>query len=172
MKQKSYPPLVSDLNEIAIQAQEKSQENDAFITFLRSHDAQLVDKSVSDLDHTITPQIDCTTCGNCCKTLMINVTDAESKRMADYLQLSQAEFESTYVEKSDHSDRMIINSIPCHFLSENKCTAYPARFGGCREFPALDKPNFNKRLFTVFMHYDRCPIIYNVIERLKVDLAF
>ena len=63
---------------------------------------------------------------------------------------------------------MLMNAIPCTFLKEEKCTVYAHRFAGCREFPAMHLPNFNKRLFTTFMHYSRCPIIYNVIEGLKI----
>jgi hypothetical protein len=62
--------------------------------------------------------------------------------------------------------------MPCHFLNNNKCTVYDYRFAGCREFPALHLPNFTKRLFTTFMHYDRCPIIYNVVEGLKKETGF
>ena len=34
------------------------------------------------------------------------------------------------------------------------------------------KEKFNKRLFAHFIHYGRCPIIFNVIERLKIILNF
>ncbi|MFY7838983.1 MAG: YkgJ family cysteine cluster protein [Lacibacter sp.] len=67
---------------------------------------------------------------------------------------------------------MILNKIPCHFLADNKCSIYEVRFAGCREFPALHLPQFNRRLFTVMMHYDRCPIIFNVMEELKSTTHF
>ncbi|MFK5088425.1 YkgJ family cysteine cluster protein, partial [Klebsiella pneumoniae] len=73
-------------------------------------------------------------------------------------------------EKSTHL--MVINKVPCHFLSDNQCTVYEHRFAGCREFPALHLPKFFKRLFTVFMHYERCPIIFNVVEALKQKTKF
>ena len=63
-----------------------------------------------------------------------------------------------------------MNKIPCHFLHENKCTVYEARPTECREFPGLHKPGFIKRSFATFMHYGRCPIIFNVIEALKKEL--
>jgi hypothetical protein len=49
---------------------------------------------------------------------------------------------------------------------------YEDRFAGCREFPALHLPFFTKRLFTVMMHYSRCPIIFNVVEKLKMKTGF
>jgi Fe-S-cluster containining protein len=91
--------------------------------------------------------------------------------VATKLQISRTEFDTTYLEKGSHGT-MLVNHIPCHFLMENKCTIYEDRFAGCREFPALHLPHFTNRLFTVFMHYSRCPIIFNVIEQLKKELNF
>lgn len=170
MKENSI--LLFELSEIAQVSIVKEQENEAFRAHLKSLDGEWVDEQVALLNDEIEPQIDCTQCGNCCKTLMINVTKEESARLANYLSISQSALEDKYVEKSEGSDRMIINTIPCHFLSENKCTVYPARFEGCREFPGLDKPMITKRLFTLYMHYDRCPIVFNVMEHLKVASGF
>jgi hypothetical protein len=67
---------------------------------------------------------------------------------------------------------MIMNSIPCGFLSENKCTVYEKRFDECREFPHLHKDNFKGRLFGTLIHYAMCPIIFNVVEELKKATGF
>ncbi|MFT4205373.1 MAG: YkgJ family cysteine cluster protein [Chitinophagaceae bacterium] len=162
--------LQTDLAIIADEAEARADENQQFIQLLKSLDGIAVDEKVAQLNAEIEPQVDCTVCGNCCKTLMINVEAEEADRLAAHLRLSRTGFDERYLEKSEHSDRMLVNAIPCHFLEENKCTVYPYRFAGCREFPALDKPYFTKRLFTVFMHYGRCPIIYNVVERLRAEL--
>ena len=96
---------------------------------------------------------------------MINVTEDEADRLSGHLNQSREAFDNQYLEKS-HT-MMLMNAIPCTFLQNDKCTVYEYRFAGCREFPAMHLPNFNKRLFTTFMHYSRCPIIYNVVEKLK-----
>lgn len=101
---------------------------------------------------------------------MINVSDEEADKLSNHLGQTRLNFDETYLEKG--GSMMVVNAIPCHFLAENKCTVYDYRFAGCREFPALHLPNFNKRLFTTFMHYNRCPIIYNVVEELKKELGF
>ena len=125
-----------------------------------------VDALVYRLNEQITPKIDCTTCGNCCKSLLINVTEEEADNLSKHLQQSREVFDNQYLEKSN--TMMLMNAIPCTFLKEEKCTVYAHRFAGCREFPAMHLPNFNKRLFTTFMHYSRCPIIFNVVEGLKI----
>ena len=145
--------------------------NERFVNHLKQLNEVEIDDAVFELDLLISPQIDCTKCGNCCKTLMINVEAPESKIAAQHLQISNAEFEDAYIEKS-LGGKMVISKIPCHFLSDNKCSIYLSRFAGCREFPAMHLPHIQKRLFTIFMHYGRCPIIFNVMEHLKTKVNF
>lgn len=163
--------ILTSLKEISIAAANKQHENDAFATFLRAYDSQVIDKLVAQLNNDISAKVDCTQCGNCCKTLMIQVEPDEITALADEMRISDHQFEEKYIEKGSSGNRLI-NTIPCHFLSENKCSIYALRFSGCREFPALHLPHFTLRLFTTFMHYDRCPIIFNVIESLKGELSF
>jgi Fe-S-cluster containining protein len=152
-------------------AKQKETENLEFVEQLKQMNVAEVDAAVQQLNKTIEPQIDCTQCGNCCKSLMVNITAAEADKASAHLQLSRAAFDERYVEKGSH-ELMIMNKMPCAFLSDNKCTVYEVRFAGCREFPALHLPDFTKRLFSVMMHYDRCPIIYNVMEALKTETKF
>jgi Fe-S-cluster containining protein len=163
--------IETDPARVAAIATEKTAENDRFRVFLQQQNSEDIDQLVSRLNQDITPRIDCTNCGNCCKSLMIVVTEEEADRLSSHLAQPRAEFDAQYLEKGGH-ELMLINQIPCHFLQENKCTVYEHRFAGCREFPALHVAGFNKRLFTVFMHYGRCPIIYNVVEQLKTVLGF
>ena len=162
--------MLTDLHIIQQQATEKEKENELFQFFLKKQNPETIDRIVFQLNEKISAKIDCTTCGNCCKTLMINVTEQEADNLANKLNQSREFFDKSYLEKS--TELMVINKIPCHFLHNNKCTVYENRFAGCREFPALHLPNFVKRLFTVFMHYERCPIIFNVVEALKQETCF
>ncbi|NCI46492.1 YkgJ family cysteine cluster protein [Sediminibacterium soli] len=163
--------IETDLDRILALADEKTLENQGFTAFLKAQDAAMVDAMVLELDTQISPKIDCTACGNCCKSLMIVVSDEEADRLSGQLNQSRHEFDACYLEKGSNG-MMIMNRIPCHFLSANKCTVYEHRFAGCREFPALHIPGFTGRLFTVFMHYGRCPIIFNVVETLKKSMKF
>lgn len=161
--------LETSLQKINDFAKENAMENHEFITKLKQLNTSWIDKQITTLNQTIEPQINCTNCGNCCKTLMINIEPNEAEVASNFLGLKMEHFKSKYIEEGS-SGRMIVNTIPCHFLSNNKCTIYEARFGGCKEFPGLHLPNTKARLFTIMMHYDRCPIIFNVIEQLKLKL--
>lgn len=161
----------TDLIYIQNFAQEKLAENEQFKDLLRETDAESIDSMVQSLDAMITPTIDCTSCGNCCKSLMVCLNEQEANALSTHLNQSREEFDATYLEKGSNG-LMIMNKMPCHFLANNRCTIYEYRFEGCKEFPALHLPNFKRRVFTTFMHYDRCPIIFNVVEQLKEKMEF
>jgi Fe-S-cluster containining protein len=165
------PYSETDLTLIARLALEKEEENDRFRNFLLTFDTEFIDKWVFTLNEAISAAIDCTQCGNCCKSLMINISEEEADRLSDHLLQSRKDFDEQYVEKGNHG-MMLMNQMPCHFLQDNKCTVYEHRFEGCREFPAMHLPGFQKRLFTTLMHYGRCPIIFNILEQLKEVLLF
>jgi len=165
----TYP--IVDLDFIKNKAIELTAENLKFQDFLRNLDSLSLDKAVFELSEAISPKIECTECGNCCKSLMVNIDDEEANNLSEHLGQTRAEFDEKYLDKGE-SGRMVVNAIPCHFLEGNRCSVYEYRFAGCKEFPAFHVPNFNKRLFTTYMHYDRCPIIFNVMETLKTESGF
>jgi len=163
--------IETDLEQIAQLADQREEENDYFQSFLASQDAASIDARVFALQADITPKIDCRQCGNCCKTLMIEVTQPEAERVAEVLGVESDQFVAENLDKGI-GQRMIMNAIPCRFLEALSCTIYADRFAGCREFPALHLPGFTARYFTTRMHYGRCPIIFNVLEALKKELFF
>lgn len=163
--------LQTDLASIAATAAIRETENECFKDFLQSKDTAGIDTIVHRLNAEITSKIDCTTCGNCCRSLMINVSDEEANNLATHLQISTSKLKATYIEEGA-GGLLIINKIPCHFLEGTKCSIYEHRFAGCRAFPHLDRPKFNERLFSTFMYYSMCPIIFNVVEELKIETGF
>lgn len=163
--------IIFDLSIISALSEEKQEENDRFSQYLKSENNLELDSIVFELNRNVSQLVDCQLCGNCCKTLMIVVTEEEAEKVSKAIKSDRSDFDQQYLEKGSHG-LMIMNKMPCHFLENNSCTIYSNRFEGCREFPALDLPDFHKRIFTHFMHYDRCPIIFNVIEKLKIELDF
>ena len=163
--------LVTDRDFIKQHAEIKEEENDAFRSYLNGLNSQELDKKVHKINKTITPQIDCTVCGACCRQLMINVTAEENNKVAAHLNISPQEFKDNFLEESLQG-KLIINTIPCHFLADSKCTVYENRFTECRAFPHLHESNFKGRLFGTLIHYAMCPIIFNVVEELKIEVGF
>lgn len=163
--------LITDLNQIKHIAEAKRPENDVFRAFVKNNDPELIDALVHELNDNITPQIDCTQCGNCCKSLMINVSREEAEKLAQHINMDLPAMKKQFLEESEQG-QLIMNIIPCYFLNGTKCSIYENRFSGCREFPYLDQDNFSSRLFALLIHYEKCPIIFNVVEALKIRLKF
>ncbi len=163
--------LETNLAILAQEELEKEEENFCFKDALSNSNSIEIDNIVHALNAEITPAIDCTACGNCCRSLMINVTQPEVENLSAYLSITEDELKETYIETSLQGS-MIVNTIPCHFLKGTMCSIYEHRFAECREFPGLHKTGFTERLFATFMHYGRCPIVYNVIEQLKIKTGF
>ncbi len=162
----------TNLLAIAAHAEANAQLNDSFKVYLKQQPPAHIDALVQELNQRIEPQIDCKQCGNCCKSLLINVSNSEADALSTHLQRSRTDFDNTYLEKSSNGSLMVMNAVPCAFLQQNSCSVYEHRFAGCREFPAMHLPQFTKRLFTTFMHYERCPIVFNVVEHLKTALHY
>ena len=77
--------LITDLVKIKQIAEEKQAENDHFQSFLKNQNEEEIDLLIQGLNDSITPQIDCTKCGNCCKSLMIHITVEETDQLSDHL---------------------------------------------------------------------------------------
>ena len=161
----------TDLNFIATVSLGKDEENDHFLRSLRASDNLELDILAHEVNTVVSAAIDCTKCGNCCRSLVINVTNEEVALLAEHLKMSPESAKEKYIEESQQGN-CFINTIPCHFFSGTKCSIYEHRFTECRDFPHLHKPGFKARLPGTIMHYGRCPIIYNVVEEMKVRLGF
>jgi uncharacterized protein len=163
--------LATSLAVIAQVAVEKERENQDFRFFLQQQDSDAVDRVVHRLNDEISARIDCTQCGNCCRSLMINITPDETTVLAQKLEKPLQELKATYIEESMEGE-YILKQMPCPFLGGNSCTIYADRFTECRDFPHLHKPNFTGRLFGMLMNYAICPIVFNVMEALKKETGF
>ena len=161
----------TDLSIIATHAIEREDENIDFHSFINQRSIAQLDTIVHEINDQVSAGIDCTQCGNCCNSLVINVTEDDMIRSAQALNIDKEEFKATYIEESLQGE-LYINTIPCHFFKDKKCTIYTSRFKECRDFPHLHKPGFQQRLLGTLLHYGRCPIIYNVLEELKVRVGF
>ena len=161
----------TDLHIIAAHATQREGENDDFHVWLKDKDGSTIDEIAHKLNGVISAAIDCTQCGNCCKNLVINVEPEDIDRTANGLNLPAEQFLDKYIETSA-AGKYFVNTIPCHFFADKKCTIYEYRFTDCREFPHLHKDGFKERLLGTMMHYGKCPIIYNVVEEMKRELGF
>jgi len=163
--------LETDLEKIKRLAEKRDKENWRFRRFLKQCDNEEIDAVVHRLVEEIAPQIDCSTCRNCCIQLYPEFDHAELERLIDLLGISRDEFETRYMAQNKDG-APVIKGPPCPFLSDMCCTVDAACPEGCRDYPYLNKKDFIFRLMTVIGNYAICPIVFNVYERLKREVWF
>jgi len=165
--------IETDLNKIKTLAEKREKENIKFRTYLKNLDIEIeeLDKYVHKINTEITKQIDCTKCGNCCKTVKPILDNEDINKFAKGLKITPKELLKTYCEvNKEESNKYEFKSIPCPFLKDNKCTNYEYRPKDCQSYPHLQKEDFVFRLWGVIDNYSICPIVFNVFEILKKEL--
>lgn len=163
--------LITDIEKIKLLGQKNENKNYKFRSFLKSKDYDKIDTIVHKLYKTISEQIDCTKCGNCCKEQSLTIIDKEIERLSKHLKISIIEFEKQFIAIDDEGDKIFAHT-PCKFLKDNKCEIYDLRPDTCKSYPHLHKKEFITRLFGVIKNYSICPIVYYVYEELKEELKF
>jgi len=131
--------LELNLEKISRIAEQKEKENLDFRFFLKGQDPEKIDKIVHRLNKLIVEQIDCTQCGNCCKTTGTSISDSELIILAGLENITATEFEARFVEKEENDNAKYLKEIPCKYLSEKKCTIYENRPEDCRSYPHTHK---------------------------------
>lgn len=163
--------LITDPEKVKELAAAKEEENWRFRSFLKGT------MGVIDLDPVVhahyaavAAQIDCTSCGNCCRGLIPDLMDSDIERLAAGLKMPVAKLEERRITTSEDGSRTF-NELPCPFLEGKACTVYDHRPHDCRSFPHLDKDSFVFRLTQTVQACAICPIVYNFFEILKEEYA-
>lgn len=164
--------LETNIERIEILAAQKARENYRFRALLKQRDSTRVDRLVHRINSQVVNEIDCTACGNCCATLRPAVTDNEIARLSRLVNISKELFADRYTEYVADENVRMLKDTPCAFLANKKCTVYDARPHVCQSFPHIEKDGFIFRTLEMVENCGICPIIYNVLERLKKELHF
>ena len=165
--------IETDLKIIERLAEERNEVNFEFRAFLKSRDIESheLDSIVYDITKEVTAQIDCTKCGNCCKIVRPVLDNKDISKFAFGLKLKIKEFEDKYItQDKDIDEGKIFYKLPCPFLKNKLCTNYDHRPKDCISFPHLYKEEFISRLLGIIDNYGICPIVFNVYEKLKLEL--
>ncbi len=153
---------ITDLTYIEQTSKANEQENLDFRAFVKA-DLDLSDYRLHGIVKQSTQEvwahIDCRTCANCCKTRHPLFSRAAAELRARYLEIDQ------------EAAKYITRELPCPFLKDNLCTIYDVRPSVCAGYPHLHR-NFRNRLWQTVDNAETCPIVFNVLERLKRRLGF
>lgn len=164
--------LETDLNKIFKLSKKREKDNTGFRIFLKGEDSKKVDKIVHQLEKEISHQIDCKECANCCKKLHPALGLDDIKVLSGIKKMSENAFKSKYVEKDPYDQSQYLKHTSCIFLNDKVCSIYEHRPETCRSYPNLHKSDFSSRSLGMMESYAICPIVFNVIERLKLELNY
>jgi len=164
--------LQTDPSIVARLAAEREDENWRFRSFLKGIDLEVeqLDAIVHKHYKTVSRQIDCCACGNCCHEVLPLLNASDITRLASGLNVSEAEVFDRVLVQGEEQATFTFEKKPCPFLSGNRCAVYEFRPNDCRSFPHLHKHDFVFRLIQAVNNCSICPIVFNVFERLKEEL--
>jgi Fe-S-cluster containining protein len=149
----------------------KVDENFDFLTSLKFYpDPNKVDRIAREAHDKVFSEIDCTKCANCCKTMRPQVSREDFERISSFLEISETEFIEKYLKKDDGGDKFEINTLPCPFLKDDKCSIYEVRPTDCQDFPHTNKKNFSRRRYMHTVNTETCPAVYHIIEGVKKEI--
>ena len=167
--------MITDLVQIKMLGEKKRDENFRFRSFMKSRDHS--DRILRRIAQGIQEQIDCTVCGNCCRTSTTDSSERDIDRLARRLRIERAQFVADYtaIDPEDNARILKWTEGPgCVFLEGTLCGVYEARPDICQRYPHLVRGNGSiaSRMWSFVDRASVCPIVYNGLEAFKVHLRF
>ena len=166
-------------------ARKKENKNYKFRTWLKCHaDPDDLDKRFKALHEELFTDYDCCKCGNCCRKYRVILEPGEAERIAVYLAMPVEEFKGKYIiddtrtldDASAMDDEYAGKDMfpaPCPMLCEDgKCRIQEVKPEECKGFPYTDRPDRMGSLLGVLEFAETCPVVYEIVERLKESYQF
>jgi Fe-S-cluster containining protein len=147
----------------------KNVENIFFREHLLKMNVAALNPLVQQLNIEVSAAVDCTQCGNCCKRFEPGLEQNEIEVLAAQKQLEPEVFKERFIGHDGHSH--FLKAKPCMFLNDTVCSIYEHRPGSCAGYPHLDQENAIRNQH-IWASYSMCPIVFNVLERLKEAVGF
>jgi Fe-S-cluster containining protein len=161
--------MQADKNNVKALARQNQEETTTFFNQLKRKKPKRLDDVIHLIHAKVSEKFDCLTCGNCCKSISPRITDKDIERIAHKQKMKEVDFIARYLHVDD-DQWFVFNQTPCPFLmSDNFCMIYDYRPKACSEYPHTDRRRFYQLLDLTMQNRELCPIVYEVIERLKKE---
>ncbi len=141
----------------------------SFLTKLEKNPPKKLHQLMDKVDKEVWAEIDCLSCGNCCKKMTPTFTVQDIKRISSHFELTPDEFKEKWL-RYDKKDKDWQNQQqPCQFLnlSDNMCSIYAIRPADCSGFPHLTKKKAVDYIHVHKQNIQYCPATYKMVEKMK-----
>ncbi len=147
-------------------------ENYAFRAYLKRHaDEEELDKQFLALHRELFAGYDCNACRNCCKEYEAAFEEAEIGPAAACLGLTETDFRQAYIEEV--MGDLLLKGRPCTFLEpDGSCRLGDCQPASCRDYPFTDKPERLFSLLGIVESSGVCPVVFEILEKLKQQYRF
>ncbi len=147
-------------------------ENYAFRVYLKKHaDSDELDEQFLEMHNELFKDYDCSKCRNCCKEYSIIFEENDIERASKLLKTTKKEFMDKYIKIIDNGYE--VKGKPCCFLTlKGDCKIEKCKPEECREYPFTNKPDRLFGLFSMVQFAGVCPIVFEMLERLKNVYGF
>src|SRR4029079_5892133 len=117
-------------------------------------------------------EVNCLSCGNCCKTMTPTFKDKDMKRISAHLNMTVQEFKDKWLYKQRGTGDWLNKSTPCQFLDldTNMCSIYEVRPADCAGFPHFSKKKMTYYIHTHKQNLEYCPATYRMVEKMMEKL--
>ena len=153
-------------SDVAAAANRREDENIRFRSFLKNRaDSDKLDEQFLALHNELFANYDCRKCNNCCREYSTILQEEEIGAIAAYLGMSKQELVEKHLAQTNEGYEI---KAPCGFLKENgECAIQACKPGECLGFPYTNKPERLFSLYGVLEFAGVCPVVYEILERLK-----
>ena len=152
--------------------EKKEKENYGFRAYLKSHaDSDELAEQFRRLHEELFSTYDCSTCRNCCRAYTVRFEAEEAEKVAKYLGMTQEAFiDSCRARITEGSGE---KGQSCLFLEKDgECRIEPCRLSVCKDYPYTSKPGRLSSLYSVLDEAKICPVVFEMLERLKAEYRF
>ena len=141
----------------------------AFLTRLENKAPRNLPALMEAADTAVWKEIDCLSCGNCCKKMTPTFTPADMRRISAHLGMSVAEFKEKWLTYDKKDGDWQNTRQPCQFLDlkDNKCSIYAVRPADCAGFPHLTKKKPQEYMHVHKQNLAYCPATLRMVEHLR-----
>ena len=140
----------------------------SFLTRIENKSPKNLQQLAEHADKEVWQEIDCLSCGNCCKKMTPTFTLKDIKRISAHLEMTPLAFKEKWLTFDKDGD-WINKKMPCQFfnMADHKCAIYEVRPADCAGFPHLAKKKVTNYLHVHRQNIQYCPATFKWVEKMQ-----